>query len=106
MSDVLYTLCRHCTGIWYCWYPYPSTLLSKVCNKSLYQTRKELKILKEQGYIKSDKYCAVTEDGNYLINGYTITEKAKETEEYRKAYAEAKRLFNWCFNINTGEEDK
>ena len=58
----------------------------------MYKTRKELKKLKEQGLVVSERYCEVGEDGNCLINGYTITEKAKETEEYKKARAEERKL--------------
>ena len=67
---------------------------------SLYKTRKELKALKEQGYVISDRYTESTEDGQILINGYTITEKAKETEEYKKAFAEEKQAVKECFNID------
>lgn len=56
MSEVLYHLCRHCVDIMDGWIPYPSTILCKVCNLSLYKTRKELKALKEQGYVIADRY--------------------------------------------------
>ena len=82
------------------WIPYPSTILCKVCNLSLYNTRKELKALKEQGYVIADRYTESTEDGQILINGYTITEKAKETEEYKKAFKEEKQAVKECFNFD------
>lgn len=100
MNEVLYRLCRHCVSIMDGWVPYPSTILSKVCDMSLYKTRKELKRLKELGYVKSDRWCNVEEDGNYLVSGYTITEKAKETEEYKKAHAEEANICKWCFDID------
>lgn len=92
MNEVLYRLCRHCVSIMDGWIPYPSTILSEICELSLYKTRKELKKLKEQGLVISERYCAVEEDGNCLVSGYTITEKAKETEEYKKAFAEERKL--------------
>lgn len=92
MNKVLYRLCRHCVGIMDGWIPYPSTILCETCELSLYKTRKELKKLKEQSLVISERYCEVGEDGNYLISGYTITEKAKETEEYKKALAEERKL--------------
>lgn len=91
MNEILYHLCRHCVSIMGGWYPFPSTCLSEVCGKSLYQTRKELKKLKEQGYVVSDRYCEIGEDRNYLISGYTITDKAKETEEYKQAFEEEEK---------------
>jgi hypothetical protein len=72
--------------------PFPSTVLSKSCNLSLYKTRKELKALKEQGYVVADRYTESTEDGQILINGYTITEKAKGTEEYKKAFEVERKI--------------
>lgn len=100
MNDVLYHLCRHCVGTMDGWIPYPSTILCKVCNLSLYKTRKELKTLKEKGYVIADRYVEKTEEGQILINGYTITEKAKETEEFKKAFDEEKQLVKKCFNFD------
>lgn len=100
MNEVLYHLCRHCVGIMDGWIPYPSTILCKVCNLSLYKTRKELKALKEQGYVIADRYAESTEEGQILINGYTITEKAKKTKEYKKAFAEEKQVVKECFNFD------
>lgn len=100
MNNVLFHLCRHCVNIMDGWYPFPSTCLSKICELSLYKTRKELKALKEAGLVVSDRYCLVGEDGNILVNGYTITEKAKETEEYKKAYAEEADICKKAFGID------
>ena len=85
------------------WCPYPSTCLSNVCEMSLYQTRKELKKLKEQGFIVADRYCEIGEDRNYLISGYTITDKAKETQEYKMAFEEERKICQECFNIDIKE---
>lgn len=103
MNKVLYHLCRHCVGIMDGWIPYPSTCLARVCEMSLYQTRKELKKLKEQGLVVADRYCEIGEDRNYLISGYTITEKAKETEEYKMAFEEERKICQECFNIDIKE---
>ena len=103
MNEILYHLCRHCVSIMGGWYPFPSTCLSEVCGKSLYQTRKELKKLKEQGYIVSDQYCEIDEDRNYLVSGYTITDKAKETEEYKQAFEEEEKICRECFGIDIKE---
>lgn len=97
MNLILYKLCRHCVDVMGGYYPMPSTLLSKDTGLSLYKTRKELKALKNLGLVISDRYCVVGEDKNYLLNGYTITEKAKDTEEYKTAYEEEKVIFKKCF---------
>lgn len=100
MNNVLFHLCRHCVNIMDGWYPFPSTYLSKICGLSLCKTRKELKALKEAGLVVSDRYCLVGEDRNILVSGYTITEKAKETEEYKKAYAEEADICKKAFGID------
>ncbi|WP_305084794.1 hypothetical protein [uncultured Dubosiella sp.] len=104
MNEVLYKLCRHCVGVMDGWHPYPSTALSKNCGLSLYRTRKELKKLKEQGLVVSDMEFLSDEDGNYIIRGYTITEKAKQTEEYLKAWEEEKMLCAVVFGFDIGEK--
>lgn len=103
MNEILYHLCRHCVSIMDGWYPFPSTVLSEICNISLYKVRKELKTLKEKGLVVSNRYCEFTEEGNILLNGYTITNKAKETEEYKKAYEEENKLCKECFGIDIGQ---
>lgn len=99
MNKVLYRLCRHCVSIMDGFIPFPSTVLCKLCGLSLYKTRKELKNLKEQGYVVADRYTENTEERTILINGYTITDKAKETEEYKKAYQEERELCWEAFGI-------
>lgn len=105
MNEVLYALCRHCVGITQGWIPMPSTCLSQTLGKSLYQTRKELKRLKEQGLVVSDRYCQVGEDRNYLMCGYTITDKAKSTQEYKTAWEEERRVCKEAFDIDIGEPE-
>ena len=105
MNEVLYRLCRHCLNIMDGWIPYPSTCLSRNLEMSLYKTRKELKRLKEQGYVISDRYVEVGEDRNIIVNGFTITKKARETEEYKKAYEEERQLLKECFNFDIGESE-
>lgn len=81
----------------------PSTALSHILGESLYKTRKKLKSLKEQGLVASGRYCNVTEDGNYLISGWEITEKAKSTPEYEIAWNEERKLCKECFGFDIGE---
>lgn len=103
MNEVLYHICSHCVSIMQGWIPIPSTCLSQIMGKSLYQTRKELKLLKEQGLIESVRYCEVGEDRNYLMSGYQITDKAKKTPEYKKAWEEERQICKKAFGIDIGE---
>ena len=105
MNDILYCLCRHCVSIMQGWIPLPSTIISKDLGKSLYRTRKELKRLKEQELVQSVRYCEVGEDRNYLMCGYQITDKAKETQEYKKAWEEEREICKKAFGIDIGEKD-
>lgn len=90
MNEILYQICRNDLFLMD-WHPYPSTLISKRVGMSLCKTRKELKKLKEQGLIKSVIYSEVDEEQNYIFRGYESTEKAKSTEEYKKAYLEEEK---------------
>jgi DNA-binding PadR family transcriptional regulator len=74
-------------------------------DKTLYQIRKELKRLKEQGLIESVRYCEVGEDRNYLVSGYQITDKAKDTPEYKKAWEEEREICKKAFGIDIGGVD-
>ena len=103
MNIVLYHLCRHNVSIMDGWLPYPSTSLSKICGLSLYKTRKELKVLKENGLVESDIECICNDEGNYILRGYTVTKKAEETEEYKKAFAEERKICKEIFGIERKE---
>lgn len=103
MNEVLYALCRHCVSIVQGWVPMPSTCLSQILGKSLYQTRKELKRLKEQGLVVSVRYCEVGEDRNYLMCGYSITDKAKSTREYKTAWEDERKICKEAFGFDIGE---
>lgn len=103
MNNVLYKLCLHCVDIMDGYLPFPSTILSKSCNLSLYKTRKELKALKEQGYVVADRYTESTEDGQILLNGYTITDKAKKTEEYKKAFEVERKLVKDVYGFDISQ---
>lgn len=104
MNDVLYRLCRHDVAIdMYSWVPYPSTSLSKSCGLSLYQTRKELKKLKEQGLVDSFIDSISDDEGTCVLRGYGVTKKGKQTEEYKKAWEEERKLCKEIWNIDIGE---
>lgn len=101
MNNILYALCRHCVGIMDGWVPYPSTAIAKQLNVSVGKVRYQLKKLKEQGLVESSRYGGQTEDGEvFCINGFRITDKAKETEKYKVAFEEERRVCKECFDIN------
>lgn len=89
MNDVLYHLCRHCVGIMDGWVPYPAWRIAKQCGFSVSTARRRLRKLKEDGYVQSVSELCVSDDELALpYHGWTITDKAKGTPEYQKAWAE------------------
>ena len=87
------------------WYPYPSTAIAEHLGISLYQARKELNRLKELGLVVSTMYCERDEEGNYIMRGYTITEKAKATTEYKNAYEREEKIRQECFGTGMVKDE-
>lgn len=105
MNNVLYVLCRHCLSIMDGWYPYPSTVIAEQLGISLYRVRKELKRLKELGLVVSTMYCWEEEYGNYILRGYTITDKARATKEYKEAYEREEKIRQECLSMAMLKEE-
>jgi predicted transcriptional regulator len=93
MNEVLYILCRHCVSINGGWHPLPSTIIADKLNLSVGKVRYQLKKLKEVGLVESCGEGGMTEDGEvFYLRGFTITDKAKETEEYKKSVQRRKEI--------------
>lgn len=103
MNEVLLHLCRNNVSIMNCGIPIPSTILSEVCELSLYKTRKELNRLRDLGLVKTECYCHVGEDANCLVRGWVVTEEGKKTEEYKKAWEEERKAVKESFEFDIGE---
>lgn len=100
MNKILYFLCRHCVSIMDGWYPYPARLIAKQSGISIYKTRKELKKLKENGFVRTfSVYIENDEETFFPYNGWGITQKAKETKEYKTAREEEDKLVHDVFGI-------
>ena len=87
------------------WIPIPSTIIADELKISVYQVRKELKKLKEMGLVVSIMYCDKTKFGNFIIRSYTITEKARDTKEYKTAYENAEKVMRECFEMQMSEDE-
>lgn len=101
LNEVLYKLCLHCLSITDGFLPYPSTVLCKCCDLSLYKVQEEIKKLKTQGYVVEDRYEEKTESGPVLLNGYTITDRARVTEEYKKALEVTRKISKDIYGIES-----
>lgn len=110
MDDILYKLCLHNLGIMDGWHPCPATYIAEMFDISVGKVRYHLRKLKEQGLVESFHEGGMTEDGEvYCLWGWHITEKAHETEEYKKAYDFERKLciecFGWDCGMKEGEEN-
>lgn len=99
-------LCRHCCNIMDGWIPYPSTVIhSQIPSITLYAVRKHLKALKQEGLITSDLYVDHGDERPILIRGYVVTEKGRNTNEYRQAHEIERRICKECFDFDIGDVD-
>lgn len=89
MNKVLYYLCCHCVSIMHGWMPCPAAVFAKEIGVSVSTARRRLRELKSQGLAETASVC-LNFDGDRPLpyNGWTITEKAMETEEYKLAEKE------------------
>ena len=109
MNEILYAICRHYVNIIDGRLPYPARKIAEQTGLNLTAARKGLRQLKEQGYV--DSTCvylgtdALTSDHEgFPYRGWTITEKTFQTDEYKKAAKEEKRISEEVFGNTTGEE--
>ncbi len=96
-SEVFRILCAHTCNIMGGWYPYPAHCIADCTDLSLYKVRKELRRLKELGVVKSDHYCEVGDDRNYLINGWVVTQLGNKTNMFKNMDEEAAKAIRECF---------
>lgn len=87
------------------WLPYPSTNMARATNLTLYQARKQLRLLKEAGLVKSQTIAHFDEMDyrTHLISGYVLTETAKDTEEYKQAMQKEIALCKKYFGTTIAE---
>lgn len=106
MNDVLYELCCHyintndCSNA-----PVSSRSVSFRLNLTVSQTRYRLRKLKKLGYVETPSGFVISEFCSLPYHGWTITDKAKETEEYKKAWKEERALCKKCFDMDIGEQE-
>lgn len=103
MNDVLYQLCRHNVSIMGGWHPVPARLIAEHLNLTTNQARYRLRKLKQAGFANTFSELLGDEERMIPYHGWTITDKAKETEEYKKAWEEERALCKKCFDMDIGE---
>lgn len=105
MNEVLYQLSRHSVSIVGSQYPVPARLIANSLNLTINQVRYRLRKLKQLDLVES--CCEIYRDeySCFPCNGWGLMYKAKETEEYKKAWKEERELCKKCFDIDIGEQE-
>ena len=103
MNDILYQLCRHNVSIMDGWHPVHARLIAEHLNLTTNQARYRLRKLKQAGFANTCSELLGDEERMIPYYGWTITDKAKETEEYKKAWGEERALCKKCFDMDIGE---
>jgi DNA-binding PadR family transcriptional regulator len=88
------------------WIPYPSTCIAGTTGWRLYYVRKLLKELKQEGLITSDLWVEQGDERPILVRGYVLTEKGKDTDEYRQAWERERQICKECFDFDIGDVDR
>ena len=107
VDQVLFHLCRHCVGIMDGWVPYPAWAIATRCGISLSTARRRLRELKNQGLVEST--CLVLpHDEDYRLPywGWKITDKARETEEYKAAWKQEVKICRDVFGPDMFPEEE
>lgn len=107
MNQTLYYLCRHAVDIMDGWRPFPARLIAEETGVSLSTARRNLRKLKAEGY--ADTICEnmMPDDEQPLpYHGWTITNKARETEEYKRAWEEEKQICRKVFGEHMFPEEE
>lgn len=88
MNDVLYQLCIYCNQFIDCSHPVSSNVIVRSLGLTRNQARYRLRKLKQLGLVESCSEVSKDDDGHRLLpfHGWRLTDKAKETEEYKKAW--------------------
>lgn len=89
MNDTLYHLCRICCDIMDGWRPVPAWVIAEATGVSVSTALRRLRKLKEDGLARVICENAAPDDEMPLPRrGWAITDKTRQTEEFKKAWAE------------------
>lgn len=92
MNEVPYQLCRHNVSIMDDNFPVPLYIIAEPLGLTRNQARYRLRELKRLGLVKHCREVVKDEYGCFPCIGWRLTDKAKETEEYKKAWEKEREL--------------
>ena len=90
-------LCRHDNDLMSCWVPLPTTVIAECLHISLYQCRKLMRQLVEEGLAVRSSCPSDNEDSSLPYHGFLITEKGRDTDIYRYCSLKSARICAECF---------
>ena len=90
-------LCRHDCDFMSSWIPLPTTVIARILNVSVYQCRKQMKRLVEEGLAVSKSSILDREESLLPCNGFGITDKGRSTDIYRYTALKNARICAKCF---------
>ena len=91
------SLCSHDCDFMSSWIPLPTTVIARILNVSVYQCRKQMKKLVEEGLAASCAAVIDREESCLPYHGFTITDKGRRTDIYRYNALKNARICAKCF---------
>ena len=106
MNDTLYHLCRMCCDIMSGWHPVPAWVIAESTGVSVSTALRRLRKLKEDGLARVICENAAPDDEMPLPRrGWTITDKTRKTDEFKKAWAEEVEICRKVFGEDMFPEE-
>lgn len=104
MEKVFECLCSMSCDIMDGYHLISSTNIAKILELSQKDVLKELRRLKKEGLVYSswENYYSEWHEQWFITSGWAITEKAKQTEQYKNAWEKERQICQECFNIDIG----
>lgn len=82
--------------------PCPKSVIVGSLGLTDYQYRKEIKKLTEDGLIRFERWVEHDEYDTFFIQGWYLTDKGRETEEYKKAHERVREVFKDVYGFDIG----
>lgn len=91
------SLCWHDCDFMSCWIPLPTTVISQMLGISLYQCRKQMKKLVQEGLAESCSAILDKEESLLPYRGFRLTPKGKKHDIHKYCELKHARICSECF---------
>lgn len=108
MERVFECLCSASCDIMDGWHLISSKNIAKLLEIPQKDVLKELRRLKKEGLVYSswENFYSEYYERWFITSGWAITEKAKQTEQYKRAWEREREVCQECFNIDIGSYEQ